>query len=198
MTLSYWYFRVSTDSIVGQCSFVPLKRRDVPTATVEREQSAALRHCKSCQSLGACTRDCIFHRCQLCLILHIYTNMSDKRYRENLKFPPKTATPNDVRKYVERTLITKHDTTQAFATEVAGRWGIGRGADFRNASLMRFNKTFGEEVGPYLHRTIREHEMDEWEATRFAGYYYCKYRIEQDPTQACIVAGQARANASYK
>lgn len=100
--------------------------------------------------------------------------MSDKRYQENLKFPSRNATPNDIRKYVERTLITKHDTTQAFATEVAGRWGIGRGADFRTASLLRFNKTFGDDVGPYLYRTIRDHKMEEWEATPLAGCYYCK------------------------
>ena len=105
----------------------------------------------------------------------MHTNMSDKRYHEVLKFPPKTATPNDIRKYVERTLITKHDTDQAFATEVASRWGIGRGVDFRNGSLLRFNKTFGEDVGPYLYRTIRDHKMAEWEATPFAKYYYCKY-----------------------
>ncbi|KAE8152062.1 hypothetical protein BDV25DRAFT_138225 [Aspergillus avenaceus] len=79
-----------------------------------------------------------------------------------MTFPPTTAGPNAVREYLAGLLVAKHDTSLDFAQEIASHWQLGRPNDLRQASAKHFTKTFGEAVGPYLHRTVQEQIREEW------------------------------------
>lgn len=91
-----------------------------------------------------------------------------------MPFPSASAGPKEVRAYIAHLLKTKHDVDDDLAAELANRWPMGRGGDFRDASWQQFNKVFGEAVGPFLYRTVRNEESEEWKHTTVGIAHYCK------------------------
>ena len=94
--------------------------------------------------------------------------------KKGMPFPAASASPKEVRVYVAHLLTTKHDVEHDLAAELANRWQLGRGIDFREANRQQFNKVFGEEVGPYLYRTVRSDESEEWKHSTMGIAHYCK------------------------
>lgn len=70
------------------------------------------------------------------------------------KVPPPEASPAEVRAYLFDILINAHDATPDFAREAADRWKLGRGWDLRDLSAERYGLTLGDDVGPYLLKTV--------------------------------------------
>lgn len=99
--------------------------------------------------------------------------MSARQHAMKLQFPPDSATPNEVRRYIELTLVDKHDATPEEASEIASRWGFGRGYDFRKTDSHAFSQLFSIDVGPYLHRTVYQHQTDDWDEAFQGRCYYC-------------------------
>lgn len=99
--------------------------------------------------------------------------MGAKQHAVKLPFLPDSATPNEVRKYLELTLISKHDASPAQAKDIASRWGFGRGYDLRVTGLAQFEELFGKDVGSYLHRSIYQQRVEDWQASFNGHYYYC-------------------------
>lgn len=82
------------------------------------------------------------------------------------KVPPREARPSEVRAYLTRLLIDEHDATPELAQETAERWKLGRGWDLRDMSEKRCRAILGDDVGPFLFRTVRKDIQDEWDARK--------------------------------
>ncbi|KAJ6787287.1 hypothetical protein PWT90_01708 [Aphanocladium album] len=87
-------------------------------------------------------------------------------------FPEKDWTPSQVRAYITHILVTKHDLEPQAAKDTAAKWSMGRGWDFVEADWNRFKKVFGDDVGPYMYRTVREEQKAAWEKSPDAPTYY--------------------------
>ncbi|KAL5362423.1 hypothetical protein BJX96DRAFT_153915 [Aspergillus floccosus] len=82
--------------------------------------------------------------------------------------PNNSASKEEIRDYVTRTLVFKFDTSSDFATEHARRWRLGRGSEFLNASLEYLQSIFGVDVGFCLFQSIRDDRDESWQQS-FAG-----------------------------
>lgn len=85
-----------------------------------------------------------------------------------IKVPHPEASPREIREYLVHSLINKHDVPPDSAQEMAGRWKHGRGWDLREMRDAPFRELFGEEVAPYLRRTINQEVREEREAVKQA------------------------------
>ncbi|KAJ5093743.1 hypothetical protein N7456_009604 [Penicillium angulare] len=87
-------------------------------------------------------------------------------------FPPDDAGPRQVRRYIVDHLMSKHDSSLEFAQKTADLWRLGRGWDFRKATLDKFDdavKTystiFGNAAAPFVLRSVREDCWNDWRAS---------------------------------
>lgn len=84
-------------------------------------------------------------------------------------FPPPNAGPSQIRDYLVQILTLKHDTTTDFAQQIADLWQLGRGVDFRQATLdstdEAFRRVFGDATGPFLYQSAREDCIAQWRAS---------------------------------
>ncbi|KAJ5594939.1 uncharacterized protein N7459_001147 [Penicillium hispanicum] len=84
-------------------------------------------------------------------------------------FPPPNAGPSQIRDYLVRILTLKHDTTTNLAQQIADLWQLGRGVDFRQATLdytdESFRRVFGDATGPFLYQSAREDCIAQWRAS---------------------------------
>lgn len=87
------------------------------------------------------------------------------------RFPQPDAGPAQVRAYLVDVLTLRHDTSTESAQKIADLWHLGRGVDLRQATLTlsstqdTFTAIFGDAVGPFLHRSVREQLRSEWRAS---------------------------------
>ncbi|KAL2858959.1 hypothetical protein BJX68DRAFT_144388 [Aspergillus pseudodeflectus] len=80
---------------------------------------------------------------------------------------PSTSAPaSTVRTYITQTLITTHAVTPDVAELLAEKWDIGRGHEFRQASLGHLQRVFGDNVGLCLYHAVREASPAPVEVTR--------------------------------
>ncbi|KAJ5173333.1 hypothetical protein N7492_005926 [Penicillium capsulatum] len=81
-------------------------------------------------------------------------------------FPPPDAGPAQVRAYLVDVLLLYHDTSLEFAQQIADLWHLGRGVDLRQAASLHakdtFTHIFGDAVGPFLERSVREQLVLDW------------------------------------
>ncbi|GES64371.1 hypothetical protein ATEIFO6365_0008044100 [Aspergillus terreus] len=80
-----------------------------------------------------------------------------------MALPPLTAGPNEVRVYITRILVCKHDAAPELAQQIARQWTLGRPGDLRRAGMKYFDQVFGSEVGTFLFRTVQEDIRAEWD-----------------------------------
>jgi AraC-like DNA-binding protein len=70
---------------------------------------------------------------------------------------PSTSAPaSTVREYIRQTLITTHSVPANIAEQLSEKWDIGRGYEFRQASLGHLQRVFGDNVGLCLYHAVRE------------------------------------------
>lgn len=82
------------------------------------------------------------------------------------------AGPRQVRQYLVDHLMSKHDTSLEFAKNTADLWHLGRGVDFRKATVAayieagkKYDAIFGHNITPYLLRSVREDCYNQWRAS---------------------------------
>ncbi|KAJ5290883.1 hypothetical protein N7478_000134 [Penicillium angulare] len=87
-------------------------------------------------------------------------------------FPPDDAGPRQVRQYIVDHLMSKHDTTLEFAQKAADLWPLGRGRDFRKATMTvwenavkAYSPIFGDAAAPYVLQSVREDCWNNWRAS---------------------------------
>lgn len=90
------------------------------------------------------------------------------------KLPAPSAGPNEVRAYIARVLMSKHDAASDFAEEISNLWRLGRGSELREAPVNYFKKVFGDETGWFLFRIVREDELEDWQRSTVGLVSFCK------------------------
>lgn len=90
-----------------------------------------------------------------------------------MSLPSFVTGPNEVRAYLTRILVSKHDATPDIAQQIANKWGLGRPGDLRLASERYFDRVFGSEIGTFIFRTVQEDIQAEWYASVPGMLTYC-------------------------
>ncbi|KAL5358452.1 hypothetical protein BJX96DRAFT_146628 [Aspergillus floccosus] len=80
-----------------------------------------------------------------------------------MPLPPLAAGPNEVRAYITRILVSKHDAAPELAQQIASQWTLGRPGDLRRAGVKYFDQVFGSDIGTFLFRTVQEDIRAEWD-----------------------------------
>lgn len=76
--------------------------------------------------------------------------------------PIRGSSAGDVRAYIVYLLIHRHNITSKAAHAAAGKWRLGRGFDFLEASSEDFNKIFGVDLGRHIYRSTVHDELLRW------------------------------------
>lgn len=72
-----------------------------------------------------------------------------------MDLPSSSSTPNQVREYIVRLLVTKHEVANGNAIEIAKKWQTHRGTSLRTATSKYLSDVFGSEIGPMIHSDVR-------------------------------------------
>lgn len=91
-----------------------------------------------------------------------------------VEFPQDDWSPKQIRRYIKHILVTKHDMDPLAADEAAEKWKMGRGRDLLSWDRHSFQKTFSDEVGPHLYRTVYEEEYSHWKTSKEGLAYRCE------------------------
>ena len=91
------------------------------------------------------------------------------------RLPATSAGPQEVRKYISQTLVSKHHTAPEFADNVAGQWQLGRGSDLQKRTSKHFEKIFGVDIGLYLFECVREDKDQDFQQSMTGIFVGCKY-----------------------
>lgn len=91
-----------------------------------------------------------------------------------LDIPDRSASAEDVRRFIADVLVSDYDTDRDFAGETARAWQIGRGAELHDARLKYFEDVFGAEIGFCLYKSILEARDKEWQSSHIGILFKCK------------------------
>lgn len=91
-----------------------------------------------------------------------------------LDIPDRSASAENVRRFIADILVSDYDTDRDFAGETARAWQIGRGAELHDARLKYFEDIFGAEIGFCLYRSILEARDEQWQSSHIGILFKCK------------------------
>lgn len=94
-----------------------------------------------------------------------------------LDIPDRSASAEDVRRFIADVLVSDYDTDRDFAVETARAWRIGHGAELHDARKKYFEGIFGVEVGFCLYRSVLEARDKQWQSSHIGILFKCKSRL---------------------
>ena len=78
------------------------------------------------------------------------------------RIPDRSATSEEVRRYIVQALKSKQNVSPDFAEEAAQSWRLGRGSELHDAKLEYFQKLFGVEIGFCIYKNVCEDKDLAW------------------------------------
>ena len=81
------------------------------------------------------------------------------------KLPSRSASVEEVRRYVAEVLESEQSPSPDHANSIADQWQIGRGSILRDANLEDLKQIFGINAGLCVFQYLREGEDKEWHAS---------------------------------
>jgi hypothetical protein len=105
-----------------------------------------------------------------------HLRLADNQFQEIMspKLPARSAGPIEIRAYIARVLMSKHDISSELADETANLWRLGRGSELRDASVRVFEGIFGDFNGWLLYRIVHEDELEDWQQSIIGIISFCK------------------------
>ncbi|KAJ6780644.1 hypothetical protein PWT90_01740 [Aphanocladium album] len=83
-------------------------------------------------------------------LLEVGAENAQPRPSSIVVLPGRGASVTEVREYIIKTLVEKHNTTLEYAQRTALKWHLGKGWVLRDLPTRRFSEIFGDDIGPHL------------------------------------------------
>lgn len=103
---------------------------------------------------------------------------SDLQYAklEDPPLPPRNASPEQVRDYINQLLTTKRNLPNDELASIAARWTVGSGQELRSYSPSMYFQVFGYEDGWIVFHEVKLalYREDDKQKTNFQRYWPCE------------------------